>query len=681
MRLIPRTKAGSEHPKVTSRSSLRKSDTWRSLILFLAVYFVLAASVLLSVGQSVENVVLDAFYRLGTPSPQTKDLLIVGIDESSIKELKMSWPWPRSVHAELIDRLHAMGARLIVFDVLFAEASHAKEDEILTEAVRRAGNVILGKTLEVVNDPRFSRQMLIEPMQPLRSAARARGLMMITPDVDGVVRHFYSRLGGNKTLPTAVVQSLSPSVKVPPDLYGLIHYAGPPRSIDTVSYCQVLDEEHPLPDDRVRGRIVLIGRMLEASPTPRGQADSFYTPFYSSSGQLMSGVELHANVIKTLMTGNWGRELSTLWKLLFALFSILPAAIMMSRIRLYQALGVLSCFVFLTFATSLFLFREWRLWLPPVVTSIGLILTYMGSISWKYLLEYREKRWLRAAFGRYVSHSLVETITAHPERLELGGEEVEVTVLFADLEGFTSLAERMPPRVLISLLNEYFAAMTGIILNHLGTLDKFIGDAIMGVWGAPVAMNDHSIRACKGAMEMQALMPQLQSSWKQRGLPPLSARVGLHTGRVLAGNVGSSERFSYTVMGDTVNVASRLEGLNKFYGTQILLSESTYEEAADQFLFREIDRVQVKGRRQPLTVFELLGPCSAESDVTWLEAFKAARAAYNTLDWSEAERYFQDVLRLKPGDRPAQVFLNRCRQYREQPPPDDWQGIFMLKEK
>ncbi|MHC1724987.1 MAG: CHASE2 domain-containing protein [Syntrophobacteraceae bacterium] len=666
---------------VPSISAWRQSDNRRSLVLFLAVYLLLAISTVLNVGQRLENASLDLFYRLEPASPKSGDLLIVGIDELSFKELKMSWPWPRRVHADLIDRLHSMGARFIVFDVLFSEATHSWDDEILAESIRRAGNVFLGKSIEIVNDPRFARRMLLEPLQPFRSAARALGLMMITPDSDGIVRHFRSRIGGHETLTTAVAQNFSPPLKIPSDLYGLIHYLGPSRSIDIVSYCEVLDRNNPLPDERVRGRVVLVGRMLEASATPQSQADSFFTPFTSSSGQLMSGVEVHGNILRTLMTGKWGYELPIHWKLSFGFLLILTAAVLMSRMRVFAALGLLACLTLGTFLASLFLFRQWRLWLPPVMPGISLAVMYVGSISWKYLLEYREKRWLRNAFGRYVSHSLVETIIAHPERLELGGEETEVTVLFADLAGFTSLAEGMSPKALLSLLNEYFSAMTAIILSHSGTLDKFIGDAIMGVWGAPVTMNDHSFRACKGALEMQALMPQLQASWRRRGLPSLSARVGLHSGRVLAGNVGSAERFSYTVMGDTVNVASRLEGLNKFYGTQILLSDSTYEKIAGRFMVREIDQVRVKGRQQPLTIYELLGPCSLESNLPWLTAFRAGRNAYKASDWSGAERHFQDVLRLKPDDRATQVIMSRCRQYREQPPPNDWQGVFVLTEK
>jgi adenylate cyclase len=256
---------------------------------------------------------------------------------------------------------------------------------------------------------------------------------------------------------------------------------------------------------------------------------------------------------------------------------------------------------------------------------------------------------------------------------------VEGTVLFADLAGFTSLSETMPPADLIRLLNEYFSPLTEIILAHRGTLDKYIGDAIMAVWGAPLPLPDHAGLACQAALQMQAAMQILQKGWLTRGLPPLSARLGLHSGPLIAGNVGSQERFNYTVLGDTVNLASRLEGVNKLYGTDILLSESVYRLGARGFLVRELDTIRVQGRVQPVTIYELLAGTGGEPE--WLKIFSAGREAYRNCDWDQAEGYFQNVLRLKPTDKPAQVFLNRVQHYRKTPPSYGWEGVFTLDGK
>ena len=239
----------------------------------------------------------------------------------------------------------------------------------------------------------------------------------------------------------------------------------------------------------------------------------------------------------------------------------------------------------------------------------------------------------------------------------------------------------MAPHDLVRLLNDYFTPMTRIILEYQGTLDKYIGDAVMALWGAPVAFEDHALKACAAALAMQAAMEPLAQDWQARGLPTLRTRMGLHSGPVVAGNIGSTELFNFTAIGDTVNLASRLEGVNKVYGTGILLSDSTYQRVAAEMLAREVDLVRVKGRGQPVAIYELLGPLQEGAIIEWLEIFRAGREAYLRRDWEEAVKNFQAVLRLKPEDGPAQVFLHRCREFQHQPPPPDWQGVHVLESK
>uniref|UniRef100_A0A7V4G7M5 Adenylate/guanylate cyclase domain-containing protein n=1 Tax=Desulfobacca acetoxidans TaxID=60893 RepID=A0A7V4G7M5_9BACT len=653
----------------------------RSWWLALGVTLLMAFLSGLNFGQAVEHQVLDLWYRLRPAGPPPSDLLIVAIDEPSFQELKLPWPWPRRLQAQLVQRLAEAHARLIIFDVIFADATTPADDDALAQALKEAGNVILGETFDVVQDPRFSRRILVTPHQPLSQAAKGLGLTMVTPDADGVVRRFRTRLGGERALAAVALDLLrsSPAPALP--LTGLINYVGPARSIDTVSFYQVIDAERPLPRERLKNRIVLVGRTLEASATPQSQADTFYTPYFGGGGQLMSGVEIHANIIHTLLTGTGGREVRGLrYVLLLGGISLL-VSLLLGRWRPLGGLAVTLGVIFLIFLTSLGLFLQLHLWLPPVFLSGSLGLVYTGHVLGHYFMEAREKRWLRQAFARYVSPSVVETLSAHPERLELGGEEVEVTVLFADLEGFTHISETMSPQDLIRLLNEYFSPMTRIIMAHQGTLDKYIGDAIMALWGAPLALPDHAQRACRTALEMQAAMAELQGEWAKRGLPLLAARVGIHSGPVIAGNVGSRERFNYTVLGDTVNLASRLEGVNKVYGTRILLSQETWHRVKDDFWGREIDLVQVVGRVQPVALYELLGPLPAAGLPAWLKDYEAGRRAYLERRWEEASRAFEAVLACKPGDRPAQIFLERCRRFAAAPPPPEWQGVYVLPGK
>ena len=653
----------------------------RGVVLGLLVAAVMVVLSFLPLGQSLENQTLDLYYRLRPVAAQTADLLIVTIDEPSFQELQQPWPWPRRLHAQLVRRLAADEARLICFDVIFADPTDPEDDKLLAEAFAEAGNVLIGMTYETTKDPRFSRRVLITPYKPLQQAAKGLGLVMVTPDYDGVVRRFRLSLGGRETMPLAAYRLVRPQSSLSPNLGGLINYAGPARSIDTVSYYQVIDAEHPLPRSRIRGRIVLVGHMLEASATPQAQADAFYTPFFAGNGQLMAGVEIQGNIISTLLDGSWGREFPP-WQLALLMVAVVFLGCLV-LVRLKPISGLIFTVVSLVLlaAVSFALFCFARFWVPPFLMSTGLVVVYSGNVLGHYFVEAREKRWLRHAFGRYVSPSLVEVITTHPERLELGGEELETTVLFADLEGFTQLSETMPPHALIKLLNDYFSPMTQIIMSYQGTLDKYIGDAIMALWGAPVPLSDHALRACRAALEMEKTMTELQQDWQSQGLPPLLARLGLHSGSVVAGNVGSRERFNYTVLGDTVNLASRLEGVNKVYGTQIILSEETCRLVQDRLLVRELDLVRVKGRAQPVTIYELLGESPPEGKYPWLHYFAAGLEAYRQRQWEKASRAFNEVLRLQPHDRPTQVFLGRCRFFAAAPPPLDWRGVFVLDAK
>lgn len=631
------------------------------------------------VGQTLENHALDLCYRLRSPSPPPKDLLIIGIDEQSFQDLRQAWPWPRRLHADLVRQLKAAGARLIVFDVIFADPTNPEDDQLFAQAIKEAGNVILATTIEKSENSRVCRQILVQPYEPFRQAALRMGLTLVTPDGDGIVRRFHLHLGEEVTLPEVVVHLYFPDLVIPPNLSGLIHFSGPPGHIQTVSYSHLIKEPEASLTARLRGKIVLIGRILGAAPTPL--ADAFYTPFFADTGQLMSGVEIHGQVIQTLLKKNWGQELDLSARMGFYLFVMLLFGCLVVRVSPFAAMGVLVSFILLIFGFSFMVFLRWNLWAPPLLLSGGLAVIYAGHIFAHYWVESREKRWLRQAFGQYVSDSVVEAIIASPERLQLGGEEVETTVLFSDLVGFSSMAENTAPRELIGLLNEYFSAMTEIILAQQGMVDKFIGDAIMAFWGAPLPLTDHAVRACQAALEMQEAMRALMAGWEAQGFPRISTRIGLHTGPVVAGNVGSRRRFNYTVMGDTVNLASRLEQANKCYGTEIILSEATYRRLANTFLLRELDLVQVRGRAQPAIIYELIGLLPPTGPPPWLSLFKAGRAAYLEGKITAAAALFNEILEDYLDDPPSKVYLKRCQKHLDKPLLREWQGAFVLDSK
>lgn len=624
----------------------------------------------------LENRSLDRFFALRGAKPPSPELLIVGIDEASFQQLHLSWPWPRSLHARLIDRLSAEGARLIVFDVIFSEPSDPANDAAMASSIKRAGNVLLAGTNDYTNDKLFSRIISVRPLSLFAEPAIGTGLAMIEPDSDGVVRHLALRIDGKPTLAASAILALGKPELVP-EQGGLINFTGPTRSIDTLSYAQILDDEHPVPQSRIRGKIVLIGRMLQASPAPLSQTDLFPTPFFNSSGAYTSGVEIHANIIDNLLTGRWIRAIPVRVKLVtcfiyFLAFSLLIAFV--SPLRGF--IGLSASGLGLT-ALCYWLFCALDFWMPPVIFVFGSASIYTTNVALQYLAEARQKRWLRNAFNRYVSSAVVESIVKSPGSLKLGGQEIQATIFFSDLADFTSFSENLMPKDLVELLNEYFTPMTQIIMEHKGGVDKFIGDAIMAFWGAPLPLENHARHACEAALEMKAAINCLWEGRRRRNYPLLEARMGIHSGPVVAGNVGSGERFNYTVLGDTVNLASRLEGANKFYGTTILISEDTFRLAGSAFLTREIDSIKVKGRKVPVKVYELIGK-SGEIEPEFLDIFAKGLEAYRNRLWDRAEAHFFSIASKDP---PSRTYLERCRHYKTSPPPEDWDGIFIPNSK
>lgn len=651
----------------------------RTLVLWTLCCILLVPFALSPFLTSVQNHVLDAFYVLRGKRSPPPELLLVGIDEASFQELRLPWPWPRGLHARLVKRLSEAGARLIVFDILFSEPSDPEDDAEFANAIKNAGNVILAETYDYTDDPHFTRTIKIRPLSTFSDAARATALAMITPDSDEVVRHFHMELRGEKTLAAAAAEELKP-LDASSDISGLIRFTGPARSIDTLSYYQVIDEDHPPPVDLIRNRIVLVGRTLQASASISGQADFFPTPFYSDSSSnrsLTSGIEIHANIIHNLLNGRWGKELSPSVLLVTDCLAFLILAFIFAHVSPLAGSAVLVAATAGIFGISCALFLLWDLWAPPVLCAGGAGLLYTGNVLFRFIQESRKKRWYRDAFSRYVSPAVVRIISEHPDGLELGGKEVEATIFFSDLADFTNFSENLPPKTLVGFLNEYFTPMTRVIFEYRGGVDKFIGDAIMAHWGALLPLEQHALPACQAALKMHRELVALHEGWRSRNLPLLSVRMGLHSGLVVAGNVGSHRQVNYTVMGDAVNLASRLETANKIYGTNIIISEDTLRMAGSGLLVRELDWIRVKGRRGHVTIFELLGT-EVQGKPTFLEVFSQALDAYRNRSWKQAERLFHSIAL---DDPPSRMYVSRCRLYAENPPPQDWDGIFVQKAK
>ncbi|NPV39656.1 MAG: adenylate/guanylate cyclase domain-containing protein [Brevinematales bacterium] len=306
----------------------------------------------------------------------------------------------------------------------------------------------------------------------------------------------------------------------------------------------------------------------------------------------------------------------------------------------------------------------------------------VSYVVYKFLIFDKQKQFIKQAFSYYLSPVVIKELLNDPSQLQLGGEQREITAFFSDVEGFTSISEQLSPSEVVSLLNEYLTAATDVLLKYGGTVDKFEGDAIVAFFGAPVTQSDHAYRCAMAALEIQLKLSLLAMEWVQRGYPLLKTRIGMNSGPAVVGNMGSRQRMNYTMMGDTVNLASRLEGANKFYGTYTMMSESTYEQVKDHFVCRRLDIIRVKGKSQPIAVYELVervGKLSAEKEKI-LQLFQSGFELYEKRQWAKAREIFLSLWQ-EYEDPPSKTYLERCEEFMKNPPPEDWNGVYILRSK
>jgi len=314
---------------------------------------------------------------------------------------------------------------------------------------------------------------------------------------------------------------------------------------------------------------------------------------------------------------------------------------------------------------------------------LGLIvLVYLGVTMHRFLAEERERERIRKTFESYVAPAVVQEMLKHPEQLRLGGERREISVLFTDIRGFTAMSENLDPEALVKLLHDFLNPMSNIIINQGGTIDKYMGDAIMALFGAPLIQADHPRLACRAALEMVATLEALNRTWVEQGRPLLKVGIGVNTGPVAVGNMGSDRLFDYTAIGDNVNLASRLEGLNKYYGTSILISDTTAKALENGFILRDMDMVRVKGKAQGVRIHELLGEGEPDPDLArYLELHHRALALYREKRFAESVDAFTETLKVRPGDETCQHYLTLAQKHHETPPAHDWEAVTVMDGK
>lgn len=637
------------------------------------------------------------YHQYADPAKADKGIVLVAVDEASLAAFGR-WPWPRDRFGYIVKYLREAGARAVVFDILFLEPDEndPEFDAVFAEEVRAAGNVFFPFLLQTDG--------MKLPIAPLAKAARGLGYINLTPDQDGTTRRLPPLIQTARTvhpqLATAVARYLlnaeravtdGPTLRLGPmavpltrqgdlvlDWHGALEQKTyPAYSIGAIlrSYTDLQAGQEPLLDPTLfKDKIVFV------AATAAGTYDLRVTPL----SPFTPGVLIHMTALDNLLRGQ-AMQPAPYWLFIASTLVLCLGTAWAFVLVRRQTFIFLSIVVLAAAYYSLVVhaFKGLGLWMDLVFPEGALALTYAVSATVEYLTEGRQRRVLRAVFDKYMAAEVVDEIMRNPEGIKLGGEKKELTVFFSDVAGFTTISEKLDPQDLVVLLNHYLTAMTDIILRHRGNVNKYLGDGIMAIFGAPRGEPNHASLACYAALENQTALARLRKEWKTQGHPEVIARIGINSGPLVVGNVGSQVRMEYTVMGDSVNLASRLEGANKFYDTLILLGPRTYELAKPDIEAREVDMLRVKGKLEPVVVYELLarkGELPAQKQRV-VSLYLEGLAAYKKRHFAAAKDRFQAALAVDPSDGPSKVYVHRAEEYLQAPPPPDWDGVYVLKSK
>ncbi len=648
-----------------------------------------------------------------------------------------SWPWPRQVYGPIIDFCRRGGARAIIFDVLYTEPSvyGVADDELLAAAMKRASAFVLPLSLgeeaggatswpsDIPCRPlRFAdaeqgpvRQALQRltaphgtfPIPEVATSATLLANIMDDPDRDGIFRRVdLFRVFDGRAIPslglagylaggppngpgTEALDSLLESARLGGGSFGIggrrfpldvnqraiLRYRGPSQTHETYSAAAVIQSE-------VRS---LEGTGPPPVISPEVFKDSYVLFGFSAQGlmdlrptplsRVYPGVEIHATVLDNFLSGDFLRDVPPPFVVLAVMVLALLSAVTVVRSRKpWQSVVAFGTILPVPALLGLAAY-EAGFWWPVVVQEGAAALAMVGALGLNYATEGRQKAFYRHAFRHYLSPVVIDRLLEDPSQLKLGGERRELSIFFSDLQGFSSISERLDPQDLTALLNDYLSDMTDIILEEEGTVDKYEGDAIIAFWNAPLDQPDHALRACRAALRCQHRLQERSREFLERAGSPVRMRIGINTGIVVVGNMGSRQRFDYTVLGDAANLASRLEGANKAFGTGIMVAESTWVQTSGQLRGRELGLLRVVGRKVPVRVFEPRHPDDPFPD-DQLQAFHQGLACCSENRWAEALGVFSAWA----DDPVAEVYAKRCRELLDDP-ASTWDGVWNLTQK
>jgi len=657
----------------------------KRLSLGIGIGFAILTSLGLMVGifRSASSAASDHFFL---PREATKDVIIVAIDNASLQRLGQ-WPWKRSVYADLIGKLHEDGAKTIALDVNFAQPSTVGEDEALGTAIKQAGNVVLPVELSFISQKTqgqsFDESKVIASIPVIRNNAEVSGFSNTPLDADRVVRRVPIVADGSAgariygfAYAVARLNGVAPSIQdIPLDAHGrmIIHFPDTPgRAFQIISAADVL--EGKISADVIKNKTIFIGSTARDLHDEQSVATSGSNP--------MSGVEMHASIYDTLVQRAFLQEVAIPWYLFFFLLIGTILSLLVPRIRARTSL-LMTGGIYIGWLILAFILFDHGWILDIVWIGILLVCTYLGLLLERWMTTERERRKTRDAFSRYVSPNVVESIMENIEDLKLGGARRNMSVLFSDLRGFTTLSEGLRPEELVRILNTYLHEMTSIVFNEAGVLDKYIGDAVMAFWNAPLDQPDHARRAVQTAIKMRETLKRMNEKKAFGGDIALHVGIGINTGDMVVGNIGGEQRYDFTVIGDSVNTASRTEGLCKPYGVEIIITEHTKAELAPGFIFRKLDCVTVKGKKEPMCIYEVLGFAGNVSDreKQFALGYEAALEAYFERQFKKAHTLVRNLETQKPNDLATKQLRERIEAFIKTPPPDNWNGVWVLTSK
>lgn len=729
-----------------------KSKLKRFLVALLISFASIFTAILISQTYPLKNIELkwlDKLFDLrGQIDVSDSPVVLLALDEDTDDEMPEKWPYPLEYYAKVVENLNKAGAKVIVIDVLLqkADQENSSSDTLLAKALATYGNVILSGDINVDSKVAFGEgsrartiTVQLSPPQPLftHNNPNPWGFVSIFQDQDGFVRNYMLKRDHlDKQYLSVGLEAIrkykeySPDMKIEEtvDFYTfgdfdipktssgmmLINFHGLPASYPKHSFGQVIDDSEFLTltedpefqlnmfDDPAYGllysatfrdKIVIIGATMPALN------DFQSTPF--GVGRTMPGYEIHANAIQTILTGNYIRDID--------LFSTYMLIALLGLIICFTALYIHSWVSFAiiimasisTIVASAYLFTDYNTHMDITGFMLVIFVGYLGSIVYDFFTEQREKKRIKNMFSSYVSPDLVEQMVNSEEEPQLGGDEVYITAFFSDIQSFSTFSEKLTPKQLVDLINEYLTAMTDILTEQNGTLDKYIGDAIVAFFGAPVPIKDHAFKGCLTSQLLHLKQAELREKWKAEGnkwpevISQMQTRVGLNTGFMVTGNMGSFSRFNYTMMGDNVNLGARCESGAKSYGVYTMVTEETRNEAlkfGDDCVFRHLDKIVVKGRSIPVNMFEIVGlrQYLNSSDIECIQTYEAGFEQYLAQNFNKAIELFTDASKIEPiqpgflpsvKTNPSLIMLDRCEEMKKLTLPEDWDGVYIMTSK